>query len=74
MGNECTGPRFFGLGTSWKRAVSFTPRQLYRKGKGHQYPLERRLGMPQSPSGRYGAVKMLDPTGTRTPTSPPSSP
>jgi hypothetical protein len=31
-------------------------------------PLDRRLGGPQSRSGRYGEAKILDPTGTRTPT------
>jgi hypothetical protein len=38
-----------------------------------QYPLDRRLGGPQSRSGRLEEEKILDPTGTRTPTSPPSS-
>jgi hypothetical protein len=28
--------------------VSFTPRPLYRRGKGPRYPLDRRLGGPQS--------------------------
>jgi hypothetical protein len=28
------------------------------------------LGGPQSPSGRYGEVKIFDPTGTRTPPPP----
>jgi hypothetical protein len=36
--------------------------------------LYRRLGGPQSRSGRHGEVKILDPTGTRTPTSQSSSP
>jgi hypothetical protein len=30
--------------------------------------LYRRLGGPQSRSGQHGEVKILDPTGTRTPT------
>jgi hypothetical protein len=34
-----------------------------------QYPLDRSLGVPQSRFERYGEVKILDPTGTRTPTS-----
>jgi hypothetical protein len=29
--------------------------------------LDRRLGGPQSWSGRFGEGKILDPTGTRTP-------
>jgi hypothetical protein len=38
------------------------------------YPLDRRLGGPQSQSGRRGEEGILDPTGTRTPTSQSSSP
>jgi hypothetical protein len=33
-----------------------------------RYPLDRRLGGPQSRTGRHGEVKILDPTGTQTPT------
>jgi hypothetical protein len=36
--------------------------------KAAQYTLDRRLSGLQTPSGRYGEVKILDPTGTRTPT------
>jgi hypothetical protein len=36
-------------------------------GKEPRYPLDRRLGGPQSRSGRFGEEKILDPTGTRTP-------
>jgi hypothetical protein len=43
--------------------VSFTLHPLYPR-----YPLYRRLGGPQSRSGRHGEEKILDPTGTRTPT------
>jgi hypothetical protein len=32
-----------------------------------RYPFYRRLGGPQSRSGRYGEVKIFYPTGTRTP-------
>jgi hypothetical protein len=35
--------------------------------KRPRYPFYRRLGGPQSRSGRYGEVKIFDPTGTRTP-------
>jgi hypothetical protein len=38
------------------------------RGRNPQYPLDLRLGGPQSRSGRYGEEKILDPTGTRTPT------
>jgi hypothetical protein len=37
-------------------------------GKSPLYPLDRRLSGPQSRSGQYGEVKILAPTGTRTPT------
>jgi hypothetical protein len=33
-------------------------------GKEPRYPLDRRLGGPQSRSGRCGEEKILDPTGT----------
>jgi hypothetical protein len=48
--------------------VSFTPRPLYPQGKSLRYPLDRRLGGPQSRSGRHGEEKNLGPTGTRSPT------
>jgi hypothetical protein len=38
-------------------------------GREPRYPLYKRLGEPQSRSGRHGEVKILDSTGTRTPTS-----
>jgi hypothetical protein len=34
--------------------VSFTPLSLYPRGKSHRYPLDRRLGGPQSRSGLRG--------------------
>jgi hypothetical protein len=37
--------------------VSFTPRSLYPKGKSPWYPLDRKLGGPQSRSGRGGEEK-----------------
>jgi hypothetical protein len=42
--------------TRWKRAVSFTPRQLYPspRGKIWRYPLDKRLGGAQSRSRRCG--------------------
>jgi hypothetical protein len=39
-------------------------------GKSPRYPFYRRLGGPQSRSGRYGEVKIFYPTGTRTPAPP----
>jgi hypothetical protein len=46
----------------------------YSRGKRPLYPLTRRLGGPQSRPGRRGEEKILDTTGTRTPTPRPSSP
>jgi hypothetical protein len=40
------------------------PRPLYLRGKSPRYPLDRRLGRPQSRSGRRGEEKILGPTGT----------
>jgi hypothetical protein len=39
-------------------------------GKSPRYPFYRRLGGPQSWSGRYGEVKIFDPIGTRNPAAP----
>jgi hypothetical protein len=39
--------------------VSFTPRPLYPQGKSSWYPLGRRLGGPQSRSGRGGEEVIL---------------
>jgi hypothetical protein len=36
-----------------------TPRPLYPRGNGSQYPLNRRLGGSQSRSGRSGEEKYL---------------
>jgi hypothetical protein len=41
--------------------VSFTPRPLYHQGKRPWYPLDRRLGGPQSRSGRGGEEKNSQP-------------
>jgi hypothetical protein len=43
---------FFDLGTGWRWVVSFTPRPFYPQGKSPWYPLDRRLGGPQSRFGR----------------------
>jgi hypothetical protein len=44
------------------------PTPFYSRGKSPRYPLNRRFGGPQSRFGRHGEEKILDPTGTRTPT------
>jgi hypothetical protein len=54
--------------------VSFTPNPFYSQEKSPRYPLDRRLGGPQSRSGRRGEEKILDHTRTRTPTPRLSSP
>jgi hypothetical protein len=41
--------------------VSFTPQPLYLQGKSTRYPLDRRLGGPQSHSGRGGEEKNSHP-------------
>jgi hypothetical protein len=42
-------------------SVSFTSRTLYPQGKNPWYPLDRRLGGPQSRSGRGGEEKNSQP-------------
>jgi hypothetical protein len=53
-GSGSIAPRilFSDLGTR-----SFTPRPLYPQGKSSWYPVDRRLGGPQSRSGRGGEEK-----------------
>jgi hypothetical protein len=41
--------------------------QLYTCGKSSWYPLERRLGGPESRYGIYGEATIFEPTGTRNP-------
>jgi hypothetical protein len=65
MGSGCVDPHFLDLGTSWRWVVTFTSRPLYPRGKNPLYPLDTRLGGPQSRSGRRGEEKILDPAGTR---------
>jgi hypothetical protein len=47
--------------------IILRPLPLYPGGKSPRYPLDSRLGGPQSQSGRR-EEKILDPTETRTPT------
>jgi hypothetical protein len=53
--------RILGLGTRWMWMISFTPRPLYPQGKSSWYALDRRLGWPQSRSGRGGEEKNFQP-------------
>jgi hypothetical protein len=41
-------PRILNFGTKWTGGVSFTPRPLYPQVESPWYPLNRRLGGPQS--------------------------
>jgi hypothetical protein len=54
-------PCFLDLGTRWRWVVSFMPQPLYFQGKSPWYPLGRRLGGPQSRSGRGGEEKNSQP-------------
>jgi hypothetical protein len=66
---------FFDLGTRGRWVVSFTPRPLYSQGKSPFYPLDRRLGGPQSRSGRGGEEKNSQPLpGLERPDNPDRSP
>jgi hypothetical protein len=53
-GSGDTSQRILNLGCRWKWAVSFVPWPLYTQGKRPWYPLDRRLGVPQSQSDRSG--------------------
>jgi hypothetical protein len=61
LGNGGISPRILDLGTRWRWVVSFTPQPLYSQGKDPWYPLDRRLGGPQSRSGRCGEKKNSQP-------------
>jgi hypothetical protein len=45
----------------WSKFSQLHPPAIY-PGERVWYPLDRRLGGPQSQSGEYGEVKILDPT------------
>jgi hypothetical protein len=50
-------PLILDLGTRRRWVVSFTPWVLNSWGKSPQYPLDRKLGVPQSQSGCSGEEK-----------------
>jgi hypothetical protein len=56
-GSGGIAPRILDLGTRWRWVVIFIPRPLYPQGNSPWYPLDRRLGGPQSRSGRGGEEK-----------------
>jgi hypothetical protein len=53
---------FFGFVTRWRYIVTFTPQPLYPHGKSPSYPLDRRLGGPQSRSRCGGEEKISQPS------------
>jgi hypothetical protein len=53
--------RILDFGTRWRWVVSFTLQPLYSQGKSPWYPSDRRLGGPQSRSGRDGEEKNSQP-------------
>jgi hypothetical protein len=55
------------FGTRWRWVASFTPRPLYSRGKSPWYPLNRRLGGPQSWAGCGGEETFSARAGNRTP-------
>jgi hypothetical protein len=60
-GSGGIAPRVLEIGTRLRSVVSFTDRPLHTQGKSPWYPLDRRLGGPQSRSGRDGEEKNSQP-------------
>jgi hypothetical protein len=60
-GSGGMAPRILDLGTRWRWVVSFMPRPLYPQGKSPWYPLDRRLGGPQSRYEHGGEEKNSQP-------------
>jgi hypothetical protein len=61
MGKWRYSSTILNIGTRWRGVVSFMPLLLYLKGMSLHYPLDRRLGGPQSQSGCCGEEKNLLP-------------
>jgi hypothetical protein len=57
LGSGDISPHIFDLGTTWSWVGSFTIRPPYPQRKSPCYPLERRMGGPQSRSGHGGEEK-----------------
>jgi hypothetical protein len=64
---EVIAPGILNLSIKCIWLVSFSPRPLYPRGNWTRYPLDRRLGGPQSRSGHYGEEKNPYSAGNRTP-------
>jgi hypothetical protein len=60
LGSGCIAPRMLDLGTRRRWLVSFTPRSLYSLTKSPWYPLNRRLGGPQSRSTHSRTITKLE--------------
>jgi hypothetical protein len=60
-GSGFIASRIIDLGIRWRWVVSFTPRPLYPQGKSSWYPLDTKLGGPQSRSGRGDEEKNSQP-------------
>jgi hypothetical protein len=54
-------PRIFGLGARWGEWSASRPGHFTPKERAPQYPLYRKLGGPQSRSGRGGEEKNSQP-------------
>jgi hypothetical protein len=67
MGHEGILSLILNIGIRWASVVNFTPRPLTH-WKGRRCRLNRRLGEPQSRSGRFGEDKSAS-AGIRTPDS-----
>jgi hypothetical protein len=61
LGNRGIASGILNLGTRWRWVVSFKPQPLYPRGKNTRYPFDRRLGGPQSRSGRGREEKQTQP-------------
>jgi hypothetical protein len=60
-GSGSIDPHILDLGTRWGWVVSFMPWPLYHQGKSPWYPLDKRLGGPQSWSWHGGEEKNSQP-------------
>ena len=62
-GSEGLLPLFPNFGSRWWCVVNFVAQRLYLRDKNTRHHLIRRLGGPQSYSGRFGEQKDLNPFG-----------
>jgi hypothetical protein len=75
MGERKYSSTILDLEIKWKWSVSFTPPPLSPRGKSTRYQLDRRLGEPQSRSGRCGVEKKIScPSWETNPTGPARQP